>query len=200
MRRRHFLLCLSAGVAAWPLSSANAQARVRRIVFLASTPSAEIFWICWEPSARPSASTAEAATGFQSRRGRCHEPTPVTPHYAPFPTYKKAGGPVSAERRSSCLAARRSRAAADQDPARRILGNSTAALEANLVDPFRDALRGLGYVEGQNVLIDYRWADGSYEHFPALIADLIAREVDVIVTAGTPAALAVAKATTSIPV
>jgi hypothetical protein len=42
MRRRHFLLCLSAGVAAWPLSSANAQARVRRIVFLASTPSAEI--------------------------------------------------------------------------------------------------------------------------------------------------------------
>jgi putative tryptophan/tyrosine transport system substrate-binding protein len=79
------------------------------------------------------------------------------------------------------------------------LGNSTAALEANLVDPFRDALRGLGYVEGQNVLIDYRWADGSYEHFPALIADLIAREVDVIVTAGTPAALAVAKATTSIP-
>jgi len=65
--------------------------------------------------------------------------------------------------------------------------------------PSGDALRGLGYVEGQNVLIDYRWADGSYEHFPALIADLIAREVDVIVTAGTPAALAVAKATTSVP-
>ena len=106
---------------------------------------------------------------------------------------------MSAERRSSCLAARRR--AQQPTKIRRVgfLGNSTAALEANLVDPFRDALRGLGYVEGQNVLIDYRWADGSYEHFPALIADLIAREVDVIVTAGTPAALAVAKATTSIP-
>src|SRR4051812_43325829 len=37
----------------------------------------------------------EAATGFQSRRGRCREPTPVTPHYAPFPTYKAAGAPRS---------------------------------------------------------------------------------------------------------
>jgi putative ABC transport system substrate-binding protein len=79
------------------------------------------------------------------------------------------------------------------------LGNSTAALEANLVGPFRDGLRDLGYVEGRNIVIEYRWADGKYERFPALIAELIALKVDVIVTAGTPASLAVKKATTSVP-
>jgi len=79
------------------------------------------------------------------------------------------------------------------------LGNSTAALEANLVGPFRAGLRDLGYVEGRNVLIEYRWTEGKYERFPALIGDLVALKVDVIVTAGTPATLAVKKATTSIP-
>jgi putative ABC transport system substrate-binding protein len=79
------------------------------------------------------------------------------------------------------------------------LGNSTAALEANLIGPFREGLRDLGYVEGQNILIEYRWAEGKYERFPALIAELIALKVDVIVTAGTPSTLAVKKATTSVP-
>ena len=79
------------------------------------------------------------------------------------------------------------------------LGNSTAALEQNLVGPFREGLRDLGYVEGRNILIDYRWAEGTYERFPALLAELIALKVDVIVTAGTPASLAVKKATASIP-
>jgi putative ABC transport system substrate-binding protein len=80
------------------------------------------------------------------------------------------------------------------------LGNSTAALEANLIGPFREGLRDLGYVEGGNILIEYRWAEGKYERFPALIAELIAQKVDVIVTAGTPATLAVKKATTSVPI
>ncbi|MGH7262748.1 MAG: ABC transporter substrate-binding protein [Candidatus Rokuibacteriota bacterium] len=79
------------------------------------------------------------------------------------------------------------------------LGNSTAALETNLVGPFREGLRDLGYDEGRNVLIEYRWAEGNYERFPALIAELIALKVDVIVTAGTPATLAVKKATASVP-
>ena len=79
------------------------------------------------------------------------------------------------------------------------LGNSTAALEANLVGPFRDGLRDLGYVEGQNILIEYRWAEGKYERFPALIAELIALKVELIVTAGTPATQAYQKAGTSIP-
>lgn len=80
------------------------------------------------------------------------------------------------------------------------LGNSTAALEANLVGPFRDGLRELGYVEGESVLIQYRWAEGRYERFPALIGELLALKVDVIVTAGTPATLAVKKATTTVPI
>jgi putative ABC transport system substrate-binding protein len=71
------------------------------------------------------------------------------------------------------------------------LGNSTAALEANLVGPFRAGLRELGYEEGRDIVIEYRWADGRHERFPALIAELIALKVDAIVTAGTPASLAV---------
>jgi putative ABC transport system substrate-binding protein len=80
------------------------------------------------------------------------------------------------------------------------LGNSTAALEANLIGPFREGLRAHGYEEGRNVEIVFRWAEGSYERFPALIAELIAVNVDVIVTAGTPAMLAVKKATSTVPV
>ena len=103
-----------------------------------------------------------------------------------------AGGLLAAP-----LAARAQQAA--KVPGIGFLGNSTAALEANLVGPFREGLRELGYVEGRNILIEYRWAEGKYERFPALIAELIALKVDVIVTAGTPASLAVKKATTSIP-
>ena len=94
-------------------------------------------------------------------------------------------------------------AAHAQQPARiprvGFLGNSTAALEANLVGPFRDGLRELGYEEGRDIVIEDRWADGRYERFPALIAELIALNVDTIVTAGTPASLAVKNATTTIP-
>lgn len=79
------------------------------------------------------------------------------------------------------------------------LGNSTAALEANLVAPFREGLREFGLREGENVIIEYRWAEGRYDRFPALIAELIGAKVDVIVTAGTPATLAVKKATTTVP-
>lgn len=79
------------------------------------------------------------------------------------------------------------------------LGNSTEALEANLVRPFRDGLRELGYVEGRDLVVEYRWAEGQYDRFPALTTELIALKVDVIVTAGTPAALAVRRVTTTIP-
>ena len=79
------------------------------------------------------------------------------------------------------------------------LGNSTAALEANLVGPFREGLRALGYVEGKNLVIEYRWAEGDYKRFPALVAELARAEVEIIVTAGTPASLAVQRGAPAIP-
>ena len=100
-----------------------------------------------------------------------------------------------------CVAAAWPLAASAQSKIPRIgfMGNSTAALEANLVDAFREGLREHGYEEGRNIVIEYRWADGKYDQFPALVAELIAAKVDVIVTAGTPAALAMKKATTTVP-
>src|SRR5947207_15134543 len=53
------------------------------------------------------------------------------------------------------------------------LGNSTPALEENLVGPFREGLRDLGYVEGNNIVIEWRWAEGKYERYQTLIAELI---------------------------
>jgi putative ABC transport system substrate-binding protein len=79
------------------------------------------------------------------------------------------------------------------------MGNSTLEFEANLVGPFRDGLHALGYEEGRNVEIVYRWAEGNYENFPKLVAELLAQKVEVIVTAGTPAAQAVKRATTTVP-
>ena len=74
------------------------------------------------------------------------------------------------------------------------------ATPASLVDAFRHGLRELGYVEGQNILIQYRRAQGNMDRIPALVAELVQLKVDVIFTANTPAALAAKKATTSIPI
>src|SRR4029079_8600409 len=65
------------------------------------------------------------------------------------------------------------------------MGHSTANLEANLVGPFRDGLRALGYEEGRNIQIEYRWAEGEYERFAKLVQELLAAKLEVIVTAGT---------------
>ena len=80
------------------------------------------------------------------------------------------------------------------------LGTSSASLEPELVKAFREGLRDHGYVEGQNIVIEYRWAEGNYQRFPGLVADLVKLKVDLILTAGTPGALAAKRATQTIPI
>jgi putative ABC transport system substrate-binding protein len=80
------------------------------------------------------------------------------------------------------------------------LGGASAPGYARLVEAFRRGLRDHGYVEGQSLTIEYRWADGEYDRLPALAAELVRLKVDVIVTQGTPAALAAKRATPTVPI
>jgi putative ABC transport system substrate-binding protein len=80
------------------------------------------------------------------------------------------------------------------------LGNSSPALEAPQVDAFREGLRQLGYVEGQNLVIQYQWAEGQPDRYAVLAQALVRLKPDVILTAGTPGTLAAKHATQSIPI
>ena len=77
-------------------------------------------------------------------------------------------------------------------------GLSSASLGAK--SPFRQGLHDLGYVEGRDFVMEYRWADGHPERLPELAADLVRAQVDVIVTAGTPPTYAAMQATKTIPI
>src|SRR6266446_9610821 len=80
------------------------------------------------------------------------------------------------------------------------LGTTSPGRNATSVAAFRQGLSDTGYVEGQNVAIEYRWAEGRYDRLPALAADLVARKVDVIATQGGVSAGAAKNATSTIPI
>jgi putative ABC transport system substrate-binding protein len=81
------------------------------------------------------------------------------------------------------------------------LGNATPSFAAPSVATLRQGLSETGYIEGQNLTIEYRWAEGRLDRLPALAADLVGRKVDVIVAGGGPPAPHAAKgATSTIPI
>src|SRR5215468_11827530 len=80
------------------------------------------------------------------------------------------------------------------------ISNSNADGSARFVAAFRKGLSETGYIEGQNVTVEYHWLEGQYDRLPALLGDLVRRRVAVIATPGTTLALAAKAATTTIPI
>src|SRR5215467_2575506 len=80
------------------------------------------------------------------------------------------------------------------------LNGGTAEGHAPMVAAFRQGLNEAGYVEGQNVTIECRWAEGQYDRLPSLAAELVQQKVTVIAATSTPAALAAKAATSTVPI
>lgn len=80
------------------------------------------------------------------------------------------------------------------------LGSTSASAYASQVEAFRAGLRDLGYVEGKNIVMEFRWAEGNYAQLPELAAELVRLKPDVLVTHGPPGALAAKRATVTIPI
>ena len=90
-----------------------------------------------------------------------------------------------------------------QQPAVPVIGYLSSASSqghASYLAGFHEGLRESGFIDGQNVTIEYRWANGQYQRLPELAADLVRRHVALIATGSTPAALAAKAATTTIPI
>ena len=80
------------------------------------------------------------------------------------------------------------------------LSSESASYEAERLDALRAGLRELGYVEGKNIVIEVRWAEGNYDRLPTLAAELVDLKVSVVVASGTKASLALKGATRTTPI
>src|SRR5947199_18726 len=80
------------------------------------------------------------------------------------------------------------------------LGSASATGSAKSVEALRTGLRDLGYVEGRNLVIEFRWAEGKYDRLSELVETLVRLNVDVIVTHGTPGTRAAKMVTSTIPI
>lgn len=80
------------------------------------------------------------------------------------------------------------------------LGSESASNQANRLESLRTGLRELGYVEGRNIVIEIRWAEGKYDRLPALAAELLDLNVSAIVASGAKATVAAKRATSTIPI
>ena len=81
-----------------------------------------------------------------------------------------------------------------------VLNTGSLSPSSPFMDAFRQGLSEAGYVEGQNLAIEYRWAEGHYDQLPALAANLVDRKVDLIMASSPPSALAAKSATSTIPI
>ena len=96
--------------------------------------------------------------------------------------------------------AARAQQSASRVPRIGFLGSATAAGSAKAIDELRMGLREFGYVERQNIVIEFRWAEDRYDTLPQLVRELIATPVDLLITHGTPGTRAARQATSTIPI
>src|SRR5215472_16384387 len=187
MRRREFITLLGGAAAAWPIA-ARGQSSIPVLGFINGS-SATAYAAYVQAFIR-----GLAETGYTVGENVAIEYRWAEGHYDRVPDMVDD----LVRRRVAVLAPNTPAAHA---PVIGLLSSRSAATDTQSIAVFRQALNEGGFVEGQNVVIDYRWADGQYDRLPALATSLVRRQVDIIVTfGGEVSGLAAKAATATIPI